>query len=339
MAVRTTANMPDSVKIFYDKLLLDRLKKSLWFAQFADKRPLPRNGGDTIEFTSYDNLPVSITALIEGQRKDVDAGQALVVNKQSNKLLEFGDFVAYSGKWEMTKIDPGLEEQIDILAYQGAQSVDTIVRDTLANNADLSAVTDQFGNGGSTKFSGGCSTLKFANGRAAFDDIQPGDTLNGDEVRLARTDLKKADVQPIAGSDYVMMIHPVNASDMFGDSSVTGFVDGHKYDQPGRLFTGELGKWSGVRFIESSNINSAQNAYAGLGGPTDVYDCFLLGKHAYAMSAIGSSSVALHLSEPKTSTHDPLAQVGTIGWKAMFSVAALNPSRIIKLQVGSSVSP
>lgn len=312
MAVITTLSLTQPVKQFFDRQLLDRLKAKLWHAQFADKRPLPRNSGKSIEFTTYDNLAVATTPLTEGVRQTTGDAQALVSSVVTGTVQEFGAHIEYSDLFETAKIDPALREQVDILGYQAGLSIDTIVRDAIR--------------------AGG--TAQFVNDRANRDALVVGDLFSTDEVRINVTRLRKQDVMPLMGSDYMFIVHPVNVSDLQSDLAGTGWLEAHKYDQPNNIFTGEIGKLYGARFVETSNVFNVQNA-----GSVETYDTILLGKHGYAMTELAGKGMKLLITAPTASSHDPLAQAGTVGWRATFATVVLNSERIIVLGAASVEGP
>lgn len=64
---------------------------------------------------------------------------------------------------------------------------------------------------------------------------------------------------PIDGA-YVAIVHPYVAYDLMRSAD---WIDVHKYADPESLFTGELGKLGGVRFVESTE--------AKIIGPADIF--------------------------------------------------------------------
>ena len=52
--------------VVYDTVLLERALPNLLHLQWAQKRPLPRNTGKSIEFRRFNSLPEATTALTEG---------------------------------------------------------------------------------------------------------------------------------------------------------------------------------------------------------------------------------------------------------------------------------
>ncbi len=334
MAITSTSTNPEVIKKYFDRLLLDRLESKLWFGQFADKRPLPKNSGKTVEFSRYDNLlpaattlggALGPTALSEGA---AGAEDAITSSTSTVEVKQYGNHIKVSELWTMTKIDPALKEQVEIMGYNAGLTLDDIVQYELSADKGAANFT---GNpaAGSTGYYVGTG---FGGSRGG---VTAGDLLTADDVRQAALGLRKKDVMPISGSDFVMCLHPVVVSDLQTDSAANGWIEASKYDKPENIFNGEIGKLYGVRFVESSNCKSALEGAAS----ARVYDSFLIGKHAYAMTELSGAGLRMFMSQPQASDSDPLAQVGTIGWKATFAVANLNPDRIIHVVSGSAVAP
>ena len=54
------------MKTFYDKTLITLAGANLVHEQFGQKRPIPKNGGKTIEFRKFSKLPKAMKAITEG---------------------------------------------------------------------------------------------------------------------------------------------------------------------------------------------------------------------------------------------------------------------------------
>ena len=54
------------MKTYYSNYLIDNAKPELVHDQFAQKHPIPKNGGKTIEFRKYKALQKALTPLTEG---------------------------------------------------------------------------------------------------------------------------------------------------------------------------------------------------------------------------------------------------------------------------------
>ncbi len=313
MAQSTTTNLANAVKNYYEKVLLDRLEKKLFFGQFADKRPLPRNSGKTIEFTRYTNFAASTTALTEGT---VPTAQTLSASKVTASISQYGGFVELTDLLLLTKIDPELKEQIALMGYQAGLSIDTVIRNALTASA--------------------ASTTVLANSKAALSAVGPGDTLKGSELRNAARLLKKNDVMAMRGNDFICLAHPNNTADLMADTAASGWLEAHKYEQPENIFNGETGKLFQVRVIETTNIASTST---GTSASANVYDTYVFGLHGYAMTELNGMALKLIITPAGPNVADPLQQKNTVAWKIAFATVGLDANRVIRLRVGSSFAP
>ena len=62
----TAEGMAVEMKTFYDRTLIENAEPELVHDQWAQTRDIPKNGGKTIEFRKYDQLPKALTPLTEG---------------------------------------------------------------------------------------------------------------------------------------------------------------------------------------------------------------------------------------------------------------------------------
>ena len=100
--VTTQTSLSDEMKTFYDMNLIDYAQANLVHDQFAQKRPIPQNGGKTIEFRIFADLEKSLTPITEGVTPD---GNSLDVSKIEATVAQYGDYVVMSDVLELTAID------------------------------------------------------------------------------------------------------------------------------------------------------------------------------------------------------------------------------------------
>ena len=72
--VTTQQSLTEEMKTFYSDYLIDAAEPELVHDQFAQKHPIPVNGGKTIQFRRFAPLGKALTALTEGVTPD---GQSL----------------------------------------------------------------------------------------------------------------------------------------------------------------------------------------------------------------------------------------------------------------------
>jgi N4-gp56 family major capsid protein len=305
MATQTTllAGLTPEMKTYYDKKLLSRLVPNHVFGQFGQKRPIPKGGGKTIEFRQFTSLSPATTPLTEGV---TPAGNSLNVLAKTATVAQYGDYIEISDVLDLTAIDPVLDETAELLGEQAAETLDVIIRDILAAGTNV----------------------QYAAGRADRASIAAGDNLTVDEIRKAVRTMKRNKVKPVDGQNYVAFVEPGAVYDLQSDPK---WEEAAKYAGSKQIFTGEIGRLYGVRFIETplAPVFSGQGA-----GGIDVYATIIIGKDAYGIVDVAGSGAVQNIVKPHGSagTADPLNQRATSGWKALFTAVRLEELAILRIE-------
>jgi len=219
------------MKTYYEKRLLDAAEPELVHDQFGDKYPIPQGSGKSIEFRKYSALPKSLTALTEGT---TPPGSKLNVSAVNAAVSQYGDWIGMSDMLEMTAIDRNVEQATKLLGASAGRTLDTVTREVLAGGTYVDWAGYTEGN-----------TYHPVMGRA---QITSACVLTPDMVFKAAAELKAQNAKPI-DDGYVAIVHPYVAYDLMRSDE---WIDAHKYAQPENLYTGEIGKLAGVRFVETT---------------------------------------------------------------------------------------
>ena len=293
-------------KTFYDKTLLVEAQANLVHDQFAQKRPIPKNGGKKIEFRKFASLPKALTPLTEGVTPD---GKSLEVSKVEAEVAQYGDYVVYSDVLDLTAIDPVVTEGVKVLGNQAGLTLDTITRNALQLGTNVFYCSK----GDGTEVAS----------REALDNTC---RLTAKEVKKVAAFLRKNNAPKIDGS-YVAIIHPYVSYDLQNDPE---WIESHKYATPENIYEGELGKIGGVRFVESSEAK----VYEG-----GVFGCIFLGANAYGVTEIEGGGLKTIIKQLGSSgVADALDQRASIGWKAIKTAEILLEPYIVRVECKSEFS-
>ena len=232
--VVTDANaLSAEMKAFYDKTLITLAGANLVHEQFGQKRPIPKNGGKTIEFRKFSKLPKALTAITEGV---TPAGNKLSVSAVSCTVDQYGDYIEQTDMLELTAVDNTIVEATKELAAQAGLTLDTVVRNELVGGTNV-MYAPKVENGVETEI-----TLR--------EDLTEACRLRVKDVFKAAAELKAVNAPKIGGS-YVAIIHPYVAYDLMQEAGEQ-WVGITKYVSPENLLKGEIGTLGGVRFVEST---------------------------------------------------------------------------------------
>lgn len=300
---QTLANLTAENKAFYERNLLERLLPDLVYSKYGQKKPMPKNEGDNINFRRFNSLAATTTPLVEGVTPD---GNTLNISTVTAKVDQYGDYITISDKIRTAGIDPVVTEATDVLGEQAGLSIDTIVRDIVVAGTNV-------------QYAGGVAN------RAA---VAATNKLSAAEVLKARRTLKKNNVKPMDGKYYVGIIGPETEFDLLNDPL---FVEVSKYSAATQIFDGEIGRIYGVRFVTTSNTKK----FAGAGASSiDVHATMIIGKDAYGVVDISGSSKPQVIVKDLGSagTADPLDQRGSVGWKALLTAVRLQELAMVRIE-------
>lgn len=122
------------MKTFYDKTLITLAGANLVHEQFGQKRPIPKNGGKTIEFRKFSKLPKAMKAITEGV---TPSGNKFSVSNISCTVDQYGDYIEQTDMLELTAIDNTIVEATKELASQAGLTLDTVVRNELIGGTNV----------------------------------------------------------------------------------------------------------------------------------------------------------------------------------------------------------
>lgn len=303
--VTTDSGLSVENKTFYDMTLIDEAQANLVHDQFAQKRPIPKNGGKKIEFRKFASLPKALTPLTEGVTPD---GKKLTVTAIEAEVAQYGDYIVQSDVLELTSIDNTIVEATKILGRQAGLTLDTITRNIMQSGTNVYYCPKSDGTA--------------VTSRATLDATCK---LTVDVVNRVVAILKKNNAPKING-DYVAIIHPLVAYDLMSDPA---WIEAHKYTTSENIYNGELGKIGGVRFVESSEAKVYDNG---------VFGCLFLADGAYGVTEItGGGLQTIIKQKGSAGTADPLDQRSSIGWKAIKTAEILVDPYMVRVECKSAL--
>ena len=300
--VQTTllSGLTPEMKTFYDMTLIDEASANLVHAQFGQKRPIPKNGGKTIEFRKFTSLAKALEPLTEGV---TPPGKSLEVTAITAEIGQYGDFITQSDVLELTALDNTILEATKLLGKQAGATLDTVVREKLHSTTNVTYCSKADGTA--------------VTSREALDETCQ---LTVDVVNRVVAKLR-AQNAPTIGGKYVAIIHPYVAYDLMSDPA---WIDAHKYAKPDNLYEGEIGEIGGVRFVQTTEAKIYE------GG---VFGSLFFGEGAYGVTEVAGGGLETIVKQKGSAgTADPLDQRSSVGWKAMLTAELLIPNYIVRVE-------
>lgn len=306
------AGLANDMKQYYSKRLLSVAEPNLVYQNWGLKVNIPVRGGKSIEWRKFEKFDVGTpTALTEGTPGSETNATISVV---SATISQYGAYSRITDVLETQTLCPVLDQYAEKFGIHMAETLDTVARDILAAG----------------------TTIQYASTAATRTEVASGMYINSAELREAVRTLKRNNAKPINGR-WICVLHPDNTKDLYADADIVdAFKDAAPRGPGNPLFTGELGDWMGIKFIETTNAK----VWTSLGSAgCDVYGVMLFGQEAYGVTELDALQAKMIVHPRGTGGHtDPLDQYSTAGWKAATATKILNQSNMVRIECTSSYS-
>lgn len=299
-----TNDLSPTMKTFYKTSLLENARTEHFFTQFGQKQPLPKNGGNKVEWRKFDTFGKAMTPLTEGVTPD---GRNINMTKIEKAIAQYGDYATISDRLELEAVDPVIIAATEEFGAQAGDTLDTVTRNEVITGTNVI----------------------YAGGKTSRSALTSSDLLTPTLVDQAFTFLKKMKA-PKIGNCYVAIIHPSVAYDLREQAD---WIDVHKYAEPSEIFNGEIGMLHNVRFVESTEQKIWKD------GASAVYATTFFGKDAWGVIEPSAESLEVIVKQRGSAgTSDPLDQRSTVGWKASTAAKILYQERLVRVESGSYYS-
>lgn len=324
-----TTSSPAGLGTQYQKLII---KKALRYAvqetvmdQFVQESTFPQNIGSKQVRWLRPDAPsaTNVGALTEGVPFTTldDWGYTAV----DVTLKQYGNLSTISDVLKMTDLLSTLRQTVKRLGQNAALHSDFLIMTELLDTTNTGTSTISTSNN------------RYAQGITSYNNLVAATAANGSIViqdflgAVTRLKITRA---PKRNGGYVAVVPPQVSFDVMNDSK---FTNAGVYGSSQGLFKGEIGKWYGVRFVETTvpwieaNSNGAIGAYSGGGS---IYTSLVLGDECVGATIMGGQSEfnpkLVILDKPDKS--DKLNQYVSVGWKSLWAAATLNNTWAVALR-------
>lgn len=302
MALTTTGTLSSVVQAYYDKRFLMRAEAEFVYKQLGRMGTVPKGEGKTVVWNRYTNPTAKTSALTEGTDPTPSGLSATLI---SATISQYGNFEQVTDLLSLTAIDNSVASAVDLLAYEAALSIDTVIRDVID----------------------GGTNIVYASGVANRTSIIATDVMTVVDVRKTVRTLKGANAKPQKKSNsFMAVIHPDVEYDLQGD---TAWINAHTYTDAalGGVYNGEVGKLYGVRFLNTTQTPILINS-ASAGASTDVYQSLFFGEEAFGVSELQNLRTYVDSPSPRSA----LRMYSDVGWKAGFTTKILNENFMVSVE-------
>jgi len=273
-------------------------------------------GTDRIRYVRYPDISHSLTELKEGITPDATVN--LSVTTEYFSVKQYGAYTSLSDIVQLDSPHDLVGIAAERVSFAAAKSMDEIVRDVMnAGTARVYYAQAQSTSSSITTRAGlAAATVSNIAEGAARQDYK----LNGLEVKKAVARLKAANIPPFPDGFYRCIIHPNQQYDLLTDTSGHGFLEATKYTQPLDMLNGEIGAYSGVRFLVANGAKTWTQD-----GQT-IYSALFFGPDAFVVG--DSQTMQTYFVAPGGDHTDPLSQRALIGYKLRFGAMIMGEAAV-----------
>jgi N4-gp56 family major capsid protein len=301
-----TADITSLVKTAYDQYVRMALRSIPVMRALADVKPVQQAmPGSSVVFSIYSDLSAATSTLTE----TLDVSSIALGNPSTVTvtLNEYGSAVTTTKKLNLTSFNDVDAALADIIAYNAADSIDSVVATVLT--------------GGTNVIYGGNATTT--------NTIDASDTISVADIRNAVTELRTNKALPRLGELYAAYLHPRQAADLRAESGTGGFQDIVKYtDNVSKtIIPGSVGVIEGAFVVETPRVPFAANTNS---PAVNVYKAVVAGREALA-EAMGQDINTVIGPEI-----DALRRFRTIGWYYFGGFARLREAALYRIETSAS---
>lgn len=268
MPLNTTSTLSgDILDVYSDEILYNALPVMKWLQFATIREDLMKHSGERVRFIKRSALR-GLANLTEGV--DMPTG-SVSTTEIFIEVDEYGFAFPITRKaLELAFIDEMDAAIVSLSDHYAEHGPEYLLQNV--------AMASPSGNG--TFFGNqAVPTTQFANGKATRSALVAGDILTTDEIRDAAVELAINKTPKFQNDFYVCMIHPRNAALLRQDP---GWIAADNGQIGGLQFTGAIGRWEDVVFIQTTTMPNGDAAAPTGAGFDEIVDNGFLDQGLYA---------------------------------------------------------
>ena len=298
-----TVAISNLVQTAYDQYVRMALRSIPVMRAIADVKPVQQAmPGSSVVFSIYSDLSTATSTLTE--TADVSSIALGNPTNVSVTLQEYGNAVTTTKKLNLTSFNDVDAALADIIAYNAADSLDSVVAGVLT----------------------GGSNVIYASSATSTNTIAAGMTITTADIREAVVQLRTNKAVPRIGELYAAYLHPRQSADLRAEVGTGGFQELTKYVERTPFVSGSVGVLEGAFIVETPRVPFATN------GTTNVYKAVIAGREALA-EALGQDITTVIGPEI-----DALRRFRTIGWYFFGGWSLLRQAAIYRIESATSIN-
>jgi len=292
-----TSAISNLVQTAYDQYVRMALRSIPVMRALADVKPVQQAmPGSSVVFSIYSDLAQATSTLTESL--DVSSIALGNPNQVTVTLQEYGSAVTTTKKLNLTSFNDVDAALADIIAYNAADSIDSVVASVLTAGTNV----------------------VYAGTATSTASITAAQKITVQDIREAVTELRTGKALPRIGELYAGYLHPRQTADLRAETGTGGFQELTKYVDRTPFVAGAVGVIEGAFIVETPRVPYATN------GTTNVYKAVIAGREALAEAQGQDISTIIG---PQI---DALRRYHTIGWYYFGGWSLLRQAAIYRVE-------
>jgi len=300
-----TSAISNLVQTAYDQYVRMALRSIPVMRSIADVKPVQQAmPGSSVVFSIYSDLAAATSTLTEAS--DVNSIALGNPNQITVTLNEYGSAVTTTKKLNLTSFNDVDAALADIIAYNAADSIDSVVASVLTSGSNV-------------VYAGTTAT--------STNTITAADKMRVADIREAVTELRTNKALPRIGELYAAFLHPRQTADLRAETGTGGFQELSKYVDRTPFVAGAVGVIEGAFVVETPRVPYAANSSS-----VNVYKAIIAGREALAEAQGQDISTVIG---PQI---DALRRFHTIGWYYFGGFNRLREAALYRIESAATAS-
>ena len=300
-----TSAISNLVQTAYDQYVRMALRSIPVMRSIADVKPVQQAmPGSSVVFSIYSDLAAATSTLTEAS--DVNSIALGNPNQITVTLNEYGSAVTTTKKLNLTSFNDVDAALADIIAYNAADSIDSVVASVLTAGSNVI-------------YAGTTAT--------STNTITAADKMRVADIREAVTELRTNKALPRIGELYAAFLHPRQTADLRAETGTGGFQELSKYVDRTPFVAGAVGVIEGAFVVETPRVPYAANSSS-----VNVYKAIIAGREALAEAQGQDISTVIG---PQI---DALRRFHTIGWYYFGGFNRLREAALYRIESAATAS-
>jgi N4-gp56 family major capsid protein len=297
-----TSAISNLVQTAYDQYVRMALRSIPVMRALADVKPVQQAmPGSSVVFSIYSDLAQATSTLTEAS--DVSSIALGNPTQVPVTLQEYGSAVTTTKKLNLTSFNDVDQALADIIAYNAADSIDSVVASVLTAG----------------------SNVLYAGTATSTNTITATQKMTVSLLRQAVTELRTNKALPRIGELYAAYLHPRQTADLRAETGTGGFQELSKYVDRTPFVAGAVGVIEGAFVVETPRVPYAANS-----GSVNVYKAVVAGREALA-EAMGQD-----ISTVIGPQIDALRRFHTIGWYYFGGWSLLRQAALYRIETAAT---